>query len=94
MLQDVMSNENQQRCLPVPLVKWPVGSIFDRGEGVGEGGWVSRFVVLPPKVLWLRICRRFLDKYQAEVDYGIWPLHILVREEGLPEMNFLSEVFV
>ena len=38
MLQDVVWNENQQRGLPVPLVKWPVGSIFDRGEGVGEGG--------------------------------------------------------
>ena len=46
------------------------------------------FVVLPPKVLRLRICRRFLDKNQAEVDFGIWPLHILVRGEGLPEMNF------
>ena len=63
-----------------------MGSIFEWGEGVGEGRSVCRFVVLSPKVLRLRICRRFLDKNQPEVDYGIWPLHILVRGEGLPEI--------
>ena len=37
-----------QRCLPVPLVNWPVGSVFEWGLGVGEGGSVCHYVVLPP----------------------------------------------